>query len=246
MKRIGLLALIFAVVSVGVVFGYDDDSDFDSMPKNTITVDVGPTIIGLSWYKMGEFIGESSIDMKAFGIGAQYERQLQEKVGVGFRFAYLSLGIGLSDEGVKATSEFSSFSLEGHIRYYPDANVFFLDGMLGYGNLALKMSGEQRTEKDGIKKVEKVSYTLPRDYFKFGGKIGWRVDFGDPGGFVFEPSLGYYFGLGLGDPIQKKMVKEIGGSEDAEFGGLGPAFYYLENVIFIGGPRVSLSFGWRF
>jgi hypothetical protein len=250
MKRKCLLVLILAVVSVGMVFAdvdadVDTGIDFSSMPKNTITVDIGPSLIGLAFTKMGEMLGGTEVDITGFGIAAQYERQVQEKTGVGLRFAYLGFGMGMDDDGAKATVEFASFSIEAHIRYYPVGESFFIDGMLGYGNLAMKISGEQNVEEEGRTLREKVEYTVPRDYFKFGGKIGWRVDFGNPGGFIFEPSFGYYFCAGLGDTLGEKMVNEIGGDPE-EAGGFGPLFYYLENLIFIGGPRLSLAFGFRF
>jgi hypothetical protein len=232
MKRIGLLALIFAVVSVGVVFAYDnDEADFDSMPKNTITVDFGPMLVSLGYVKFMQTIGsgDDSSNFPSFGIGAQYERQLLEKLSVGFRFAYLSFGMGMDDaeEGYKLSTEFSSFSLEGHLRFYPSDEIYFMGLMLGYGNLSVNSFG---TDKDG----KNVSIKTPRDYFKFGGKFGWRITFGDNGGFVFEPSMGWYGGLGLGKPL--------GGDNK----GLNAMFQLLEDWVFIGGPRFCLSFGWRF
>ncbi|WP_461249072.1 hypothetical protein, partial [Treponema sp. R6D11] len=97
------------------------------------------------------------------------------------------------------TDELSSFSIEGHVRYYPGGNVFFLDGMLGYANLAVGFSGKGTVEKEnGEKTKETFDFSVPRDYLKLGIKIGWRVDAGNPGGFIFEPSFGWSLGVGLG------------------------------------------------
>jgi hypothetical protein len=154
--------------------------------------------------------------------------------------------MGMSDSQggstVKFTMEFVSFSIEGHIRFYPFVRTFFLDGMLGYANLAINFNGEMFVTGGGIKYREKVSLTMPRDYFKCGAKIGWRIDFGNHGGFVFEPSFGWYGGIPLGDTIGKKLSKELGG----DVTDIDESLKYLEEFMFIGGPRISLAFGFRF
>jgi hypothetical protein len=192
-------------------------------------------------------IGEEGINSSGFGIAAQYERQIGENFSVGGRFAYLGGGLGLADEaeGLKAVLEMkiTSFSLEGHTRYYPFGETFFLDGMLGYANMAATFSGGViGTDNLGLKVKESVSFTGSRSYFKFGAKIGWRVSFNSEGGFTFEPSFGYYGGAGLGDTIGKKLSADIG----KDISALDEMFDILENAIFIGGLRLSLGFGWRF
>jgi len=252
-KKILLVLILVMVTGGGLLLA----QDFASMPKNTITVDIGPTLIGLGFKAAASGMGadEAGVDTKGFGIGAQYERQLLEKLSVGGRFAYLGFGLGMSDTDdsggtAKYTMDISSFSIEGHVRFYPSADTFFLDGMLGYANLAVGFKGKYtyRSEIDGHKYAKEVSFTAPRDYLKLGAKIGWRIDFGDPGGFVFEPSFGYYTGVGLGDTLGKKLSKEITklAGEPVDVSDTDEAFKYLEDIIFIGGPRLSLSFGWRF
>jgi len=245
MKRKFLLVLILALVFAGIVFA--EDSDFATMPKNTITVDIGPTFVAMAWNSIGELIGSEDVKFSSFGIAAQYERQIQEKVSIGGRFAYLSSGIGIKEDSYLLDTTLVSFSLEAHFRYYPSGDVFFIDGMLGYANLSANFSGTAEVEvEDGYgykyKKPTAVSYVVPRDYLKFGGKIGWRVDFGNPGGFVFEPSFGWYGGFGLGDTIGAKYRDKIGADIPAD----DILFWYLENWIFVGGPRLSLAFGIRF
>jgi hypothetical protein len=237
MKRTCVLVLILAMVG-GVVFAQD----------NTITVDIGPTIIGLAFGSMESMMGgaeDAGVDTTGFGIAAQYERQLMEQLSVGLKVGYLTCGMGMSDEFEGAKTEYgmtlASFSVEAHVRYYL-GGTFFLDGMLGYANLGISFSGDFTYEEGGVKKKEKVSFTVPRDYLNFGAKIGWRIDFGNPGGFVFEPSLGYYGGFGLGDSLGAGLSKKIG----TDVTELDPMFKMLEDFIFIGGPRVSLAFGFRF
>jgi len=247
MKRKFLLVLVFALVFAGVVFA--EDSDFATMPKNTVTVDIGPTIIGLLWKSIGDMVDSGSVDVSSFGIAVQYERQIQEKMSVAGRFAYLSFGVGIVDSDsyhpTSLVTTLSSFSVEGHVRFYPSGDVFFIDGMLGYANLEAKSSGSAwiTDENTGTGKDASVSTKVSRDYFKYGGKIGWRITAGSHGGFVFEPSFGWYGGIGIGDTIGKKLAKEAGGENDSvdNFG-----WYWLEQWIFVGGPRLSLSFGARF
>ena len=233
------------------------------MPKNTITVDFGPTIIGLAIGGLGNTIGEDGFGTSGFGIAAQYERQVLDNLGIAGRFAWLNGGAGINagEEGLKAVMgiDFYSFSIEGHARFYPWAKTFFLDGMLGYANLRMKVSGEAVVEVedfgeyggylDSNKKKESVSFDVQRSYLKLGGKIGWRIDFGKPGGFIFEPSMGWYAGIGLTDTLGKKFsssIKKETGEEASEMQALDPVFFILEQIVFVGGPRVCLSFGWRF
>nr|AGS53899.1 hypothetical protein [uncultured bacterium contig00078] len=195
-----------------------------------------------------------AIHSSGFGISLQYERQISEKWSVGGRFAYLDCSVGIWDEEVfaggeseKLTLDMSlvSFSLEIHARYFPFTGTFFVDGMMGYGSLAVEINGGLFiTTSSGTKEQAELEFTASRNYLKYGIKTGWRIDFGKPGGFVFEPSLGYYGAVGIGKTIAAQVSDEVGdGEADYNFDN---AFNLLENFIFIGGPRLSLSFGWRF
>jgi hypothetical protein len=234
------------------------ETRFAAMPKNTITVDIGPTIIGLGIGIAGTALGGGEgLSSSGFGIAASYERQLLEKLTVGGRFAYLGGGLGFADStedgSASLSMKISSFSLEAHTRFYPWARNFFLDGMLGFANLSIGFSGSvsYKEENTGISKKETIAFDASRGYFKLGAKIGWRIDFGKQGGFIFEPSFGWYGGIGFGDTLGAKLVDDVKktiGAEDIEVDltDVDPAFKYLENLIFIGGPRLALSFGWRF
>jgi len=246
MEKRCLLVLVFVMFIAGAVFA---QNDYDSTPKNTVTVDVGPTFVGAVIGKLGESMDEEGASSSGFGIGVQYERQIQEKLSVGGRFAYLGGGFESVDEddNLRAVLGFqiAAFSLEGHARYYPAGRIFFVDGMLGYAGLSAVFSGEAiETDGNGKKTKESISASAYRSYIKLGAKIGWRIDFGKPGGFVFEPSLGYYGGIGLGDTIGKQLANNSDGND--EIGEVDEMFSIFENFIFIGGPRMSLSFGWRF
>jgi hypothetical protein len=301
-----LIGLVFAAFAVGGVFAQTDEMDATmdfqtgvqsdeqtdaqinepadkpsksfTMPKNTITVDLGPTIVGVGIGVAGNALssGDGIKTSGSFGIGAQYERQLLPKLSVGARFAYLGSSLGYnnvqkdsdSQSGVSTTGtlttdlsvRFSSFSLEGHARYYPFNETFFLFGMLGYARFTTAFSGKAvaEVEASGYGTIKKeavdVSFPASRNYFKLGGKLGWRITFGkNPrGGFVFEPAFGYYAGFSgsetIGTQLAKGISKAAGVDQDSEdiVKVLDPAFLLLENFIFVGGPRLSLNFGWRF
>jgi hypothetical protein len=225
-------------------------------PKNLITVDLGPTIVGGLYSGMGKLVeaGASGLNYSGFGIGAQYERQINDRLSLAGRFAYLGFGTGISasdgGDSVDLSMKLFSFSVEGHARFFMVEDIFFLDGMLGYASLTSAFSGAAlitQYDENGwpltTKKRESVAYTATRSYLKLGAKIGVRVDFGKPGGFIFEPAFGYYYGgIGLGDTLGKKLSSDLG--EDVS--DVDPLFEILEKVIFIGGPRLSLAFGWRF
>ena len=264
-----LIMLILVTIVSGGVFAQTDfesdaesnsGSDFASKPKNTIVVDIGPTIAGLALGSvLNTFLGEDA-SSSGFGIGAQYERQILEKLSIAGRFAYMGVGFGMTDsydEGMGATVNTKlglnlyTFSMEAHARFYPSGETFFLGGMLGFGTLSAAFSGDVVAEESSSNTKESinVSLTATRGYLKLGARIGWRINFGRVGGFTFEPSLGYDLAIGLGDTLGialKNEVQNKTGEEINELQALDLLFFYLENFIFVGGPRLTLSFGWRF
>ena len=242
-----LLMLVLVLVAAGGVFA---QTDFRSMPKNTVTVDVGPTITGAAFGMVENLVGDDVLEegqdfnTSGFGIAAQFERQVFSQLSVAARVAYLGVGFKYTgsflDGDTVATPyqlDLTSFSAEAHARFYPFAGrTFFLGGMAGYGNLTVDASGEG----------ESISL-LPRSYLKLGARVGWRMDFGRPGGFVFEPALGYNYAIGLGDTFGKRLLNEVGSDVSInEMDDFDLAFKTLEDYIFIGGPRIILGFGWRF
>jgi len=256
MTKKSLLILVLVVFIAGGVFA----QRFESMPKNTVTVDVGPTIIGLGFGQVGKIAGRfvedfPDIDAHGFGIAAQYERQVLSQLGIALRGAYLGVGLGYRETFVEsgvtinasADLDIKTISAEGQARFYPFAGrTFFLGGLLGYGNLSIGASGRiaGRNPLTGQMEGYSVSETATRNYAKVGAKLGWRIDFGRPGGFVFEPSLGYDHAFGLGDTFTKQFQRAIG--DDIDIGELDDVFKILESYVLVGGPRVTLGFGWRF
>ena len=278
------MALVLAALTVGRVFA---QTDFEEMAKNTVVVDIGPTIIGLAVGASGSReVGDARFScVSGFGIAAQYERQIFEKFSVAGRFAYLGFGVGAENNYVDETGvtvkagvdiDMSSFSIEGHARFYPWGETFFLDGMMGFANMSMNFSGTMKgtVVVNGKKYEEKVSADVDasQKFLKLGATVGWRINFsknggftfgplrrsltkrlsspslGKNGGFTFEPSLGYSIGIGFGDTIGRQLssqIEKITGVyiDERNF---DDVFKKVENFIFIGGPRVSLAFGYRF
>ena len=220
-----------------------------TIPKNVITVDIMPTIYTGFYSVWGRIlaIAESPFEFTSFGIGAQYERQLMEKLSITGRFAYLGFGAGLSDKEVDLGMKLFSFSTEAHVRYY-FIDVLYLDGMMGYANLTAAFSGTADVTNDlGVKTGTKpVNYSATRSYMKLGALIGARVvpklKPGKKVGFAFETSMGYYYGgIGFGDTLGQRLSNEVGEDIDVD-----PLFTLLERLIFIGGPRWTLGLGLAF
>ena len=242
MKRKCLVMLVLVAFAAGGAFAQDDQSapPPPPMPKNTFTVDVGPLILGLgSGFVLN--VVDDDLSSSGFGIAAQFERNLAQRLSMALRFAYLSLNMEYTDvvggSQISVDAAQSSFSVEGHLRLYPFGETFFLDGMLGYANLssdfegAVNVSGQRRP----------VDFNESGNYLKLGAKLGWRISLGANGGFTIEPSVGYYHAIPLGDSVGKQFSDYINGNADVV-----DTFELVEKFIFTGGPRASLGFGWRF
>ena len=251
MVRKGLLLLVLVVFAAGLSF---------AQPKNTLTVDVGPTIVGIVLGSaaniIGNFVDADEIESSSagFGLGVQYEMNLTQTLSVALRGAYLGGGIGFATgqgtilPGVSRDAHvdigFQSISAEGHVRFYP-FGLFFVDGMLGYANMGTSFVGDVRVSGYGQNETRPIDFTARRNFLKVGGKLGYKFDFGRPGGFVFEPSVGYYHAIGFGDSVYDQVVDYIG-DDRLDMGGFEDVFSMIERFVFVGGPRLSLAFGWRF
>ena len=213
--------------------------------KHSVTVDVGPTIVGLAIGAAGNMLdsGDESMTSSGFGIGLQYEHQILPIFSLAGRFAYLGGSLGYNDSTssnygvdikINMQMDLSSFSLEGHGRLYPTAGSLFIDGMLGYGNLSVKTTGEY----DG----NNESASASRGYMKFGAKLGNRFVIGLGGrGFVIEPSFGYNIAAGTGKTLGERLSDDLG----SDMTDMDAVFNILEKFVFIGGPRLSIALGFR-
>lgn len=221
------VSIVFVFVA-GLGFS---QTNFENMPKHTITVDLGPTIIGALY---GALLNDiSAVDGSfGFGIGVQYEHQIHPQISAAVRFAYLGIrtDFDISNDEI-ISPKMSSFSIETHGRFFPFARAFFVSGMLGYGNFTLSgLAGDNvNTDRAWM------------NYLKMGARAGWRINFGENGGLTFEPSLGYFWAFEYSGTLGRILSNS---PEDAALFDMG-AKEAAENF-FIGGPRVTLALGWRF
>lgn len=217
------------LIACGNVFADDaDDADEEAetpknTPKNTIIVDVWPTAYFLLFTGVS-YIIDSDYPMNAIGAAVQYERQIIDKTSVVGRFEYGSI----DTPGTDPKWKMSAFTLEGRGRYYPGQGVFFLEGTLGYANVSADFSTTDREIKPSA------------HFFKFGGRVGLRIDAKKPGGFVFEPGVGYYGAIGT----------ELKTGYEKDLPILGTFLNYLTSglarALFVDGLRISLGLGYRF
>jgi len=259
MVKKNLVMAVLAVCAAGAAFA---QMDFEEMAKNTVTVDLGPTMTGAFFGTFGDMLAgndEEGLRSSGLGIGAQYERQLSEQFSVAGRFAYLGTGVVMSDTYTDSTTnteesailevDLASFSIEGHVRFYPSGGNFFADGMLGFANMLVGFSG-QIVEKLEHTKGEPLdtNISVSQGFLKLGAKVGWRISFGQNGGFTFETALGYSFGIGIGDTVGQQLAQQMKDKMDADIDqdSFDKAYGTIENLIFIGGPRLVLGLGYRF
>jgi len=250
-----LLVLIMVIFAAGGVFA---QNSFASMAKDTITVDIGPTIAGYAVGPMGSALGDmipgadniADINISGFSIAAQYEHHFLKQVSVAGRVVYGGPN-GTFDYKVGPASgtpklNLTSLAGEGHVRFYPFGETFFLDGMVGYAWLSADASG---TFVAGGAGSRSGSAEESSNYLKYGAKLGWRMTFGNNGGFTFEPAFGWYLGTPLGDALSKKLTTSLAKSlsvSASELSSFEKAFSAIEDFVLIGGPRLSLAFGYRF
>ncbi len=187
-------------------------------PKNTVTIDAG--MAGYTLLISSMVNNRSSDPTVFFGTSILYERQFSGYMSAAGRLSYTGM---FYSESVNLHAS----SAGAHVRFYPGQDVFFLDGMLGYGNFI-----EQSAERG----------TIMSHYTMIGGKVGWRIDFNRSGGFVLEPSIGYYGVFG--------KTNNHDYSDDTWGGFLKNLDQWVQNFLvknlFLGGLRISLGMGYRF
>lgn len=252
--------------------------------RNTITVDIALNALGIGLSQIGN-LGESLFDKSwnpsssGFGVGAQYERRINEKFGVVGRFDYVQFSLNLEQTDpsqirvnvpgytTRVTDAYwfeemstNIWSVEAQARYYP-MNSFYVGGMLGFAGMAIGYEDKvniaydvrdwfgRLVESESI--VEGAKVKPWRNYIKIGPVVGQRSAFGGPrGGFVWDTYLGYHIAFGMGDKYTNRLIetatREDKFSSDSEItNGLEDIVDALE-MLFMSGPRISSSIGWRF
>ena len=216
--------IIFLIM---VVFLLIQPSIFAQEAKNAVSVDIAPALFGIPWTILDENL--------KFGIGLQYERMIHPGFSLGGRFAYgyhKTERPANADPDLIRTLAIYSFSLELHGRYYPNQNIFFIDGMLGY-------AFAKTTFSNIILKNDQ--FTDESNFFKTGIKIGWKFNFGRSKGFILETAFGYSLGLGS---VDNKKLDNLWAVSNDDYD--DPNKFNFYNFLLIGGPKISLNIGYSF
>ncbi|MCL2558459.1 MAG: hypothetical protein FWE09_08265, partial [Treponema sp.] len=186
--------------------------------RNAVALDIRPDLLFVG------FLTDILVDERAvvFGIAPWYARSLTENLSVGGRLGYSVFNVG--------TWDMQSFSVDASVRYgyRYGFGIMFAEGTLGYANVFIRDSSwETRREAQA-------------HFFKYGGKLGQRFEFGRPGGFMLETALG--FALTAGGNLETWSADEVYG--------LGSMANFMQNYVtrymLIGGVHLHVSFGYVF
>jgi len=148
-------------------------------------------------------------EVSLFGSGVRYERMLNNKFSIGGTAFWNSLIL------------WNSWGVSAAARFYPmTKNVFFAELDLGYGTVTGTEEGTI-TDKYGS---YSYSWLYATSGFMVTPGVGWKIDFGDPGGFFICPMITLPIVLG-------NKTYDIGGTSEFKVGvhfkaafGLGYAF----------------------
>jgi len=105
------------------------------------------------------FVGGLNIGLLTFGFDVEYERAFPGLLPIGM-FAVAA------ETGFTTVIIFPIYNIDVRARWYPWAKTFFADAGIGFGSFL------------GIASALQIS-----------PGVGWRVDIGEPNGWVFVPSL---------------------------------------------------------
>jgi len=128
---------------------------------------------------LGSVYGLMPMEMASYpfvGFGLQYERMLNEKIAFGANFYYCFLQENDKGNGI-----------EGFFRVYPWGKTFFIGAALGYG---------MATGYDNVHDRGSGNVIINASGLAITPEIGWKVDFGDAGGFYFQCGAGATLLLG--------------------------------------------------
>jgi len=152
-------------------------------------------------------------------MSGQYEYQLSENFSLAARLEFKMFNF-------VEIINLSSVSMEMYGRYYPSGKFFFLDAMAGYA-------------------LFNMTAMPASHFFKYGGRLGWRIDFKEPGGFFIEPYIGYSGSFG-----KSNVDFNFGSSSGSDFSIINDIINSMYNFIikgyFVSGPMTGLSIGYRF
>jgi hypothetical protein len=270
-KMLAVKAFLFVAVALNALaLAQEDVSAGTPRPnaapsrvlQNTVTVDIAPLVLSVAFSQAGSLLEELfheayNPNTSSFGIGVQYERMINEKFSVVGRFDYMqfSLNLTASDPSllvpptvyISETIGSNIWGVEAQARYYPINNWFYAGGMLGFAGMA---AGYEYEVRASFGDTYTVSVKPWRNYIKIAPLVGQKSTFGGPrGGFVWETYFGYHIAIGLGKTYASRLFNEIkreGLDEGTELGSAIEDIVEAMELLFMSGPRIASSIGWRF
>ena len=252
--------------------------EWDKKAKNIVSVDFNPLVssigLGQAFSLLNYIIKEeyrelSEFKGSGFGIGIQYTRRLPNNLAAALRFDYLTTGPKFefngnipdlnANKGDYQNFNFTTYFFEGHIRYYPLAKGFFVDGNLSFGNLIFNIDQKFtdniyvfERNNNGTVVLRNVPIGVEEKFspavslIKIGPAFGLTESLGKNGGFTMEFSFGYQFGI----PVSKSITDQLGDRFQFFVDSDGEATKELldasEKFLFGGGPRLATTVGWSF
>jgi len=120
------------------------------------------------------------------GFGLQYERMLNANIALGANYYYCFMFDGDKGNGI-----------EGFFRVYPWGKTFFIGAALGYGIVEhIRYTYESDNIDISASSNRSIAEKKGASGFAITPELGWKIDFGDAGGFYFQGGAGVTLLLG--------------------------------------------------
>jgi len=128
-------------------------------------------------------------DVSILGAGLRYERMLTPNFSIGINAYYNDFFL------------FGGYGANAAMRLYPRRGTFFFELGLGYGvvnNVDILDGGVEIIEYNSIGTVmdEFKSPFVSTTGFIVTPGLGWKIDFGAPGGFFIQPGIRFPIAIG--------------------------------------------------
>ena len=133
-------------------------------------------------------------EISLFGLGARYERMLNENISIGVNVYWNNLLFFWNELGTDVS-----------VRFYPWGRIFFIGAALGFHGHSGAFDYEYT---DGSGETQAGTWFGTINGVGITPEIGWKIDVGAPGGFFIQP--------GMKLPITFGAL-EMFGTDDNEF-----------------------------
>jgi len=161
MKKLTVLVIILTLAAGGVFAQSETET---TTPKNTIYGGFGFGV-GLPFFVDGElFFSYEYAIIPQFSVGANISLQMYP-MAIAWMIGE-SIAGSIDGEDRRTINNFFGYIIEGQAHWYPAGKTFHIDLGVGYSNYVFSM------------------HTI-----LIAPGIGWRIDFGQPGGFIMNIGL---------------------------------------------------------